>query len=232
MKSGGTWHEAHRHNRRLHRVVACVLRDEAEVEDTIQQAYVSAFLNLEQFASRSSFATWLTRIALHEALACRVRRSRARAFVDAPSSGATLDPERLASAKEAGAAIERALRALSEPYRIVFVLRAIEGLAFAEVGSILELSEKAAKVRFHRARHQLGGDVLRRLGASRDELLAFGGARCARLTAATLEKFGRVLASSLPSDPCPPRRTEESREGGLALRRDRDSNPGNPCGFT
>src|SRR6185436_19708840 len=66
-----------RYNQRLYRTARSIVKDEDEAEDVMQQAYVNAFLHLDQFAERASFATWLTRIAVHEALARRRRRGRA-----------------------------------------------------------------------------------------------------------------------------------------------------------
>src|SRR5215470_10865339 len=65
-----------RYNQRLYRVTIAILRDPAEAEDVMQDAYVRAYGHLDQFAGRSSFATWLTRIAVHEALARARWRTR------------------------------------------------------------------------------------------------------------------------------------------------------------
>ena len=62
-----------RHNERIYRAARAILRDDGEVEDVMQQAYVNAYTHLRQFDGRAQFATWLTKIAVHEALA-RVRR--------------------------------------------------------------------------------------------------------------------------------------------------------------
>ena len=62
-----------RHNERIYRAARAILRDESEAEDVMQQAYVNAYSHLRQFDGRSKFSTWLTRIAIHEALV-RVRR--------------------------------------------------------------------------------------------------------------------------------------------------------------
>src|SRR5690349_8533468 len=64
-----------RHNERLYRAARAILRDDGEAEDVMQQAYVNAYAHLRQFDGRASFATWLTRIAVYEALA-RIRRRR------------------------------------------------------------------------------------------------------------------------------------------------------------
>lgn len=100
---------------------------------------------------------------------------------------------------EVGAAIHDALASLSERDRLVFVLRALEGLSFAVVGESLSISEDAAKMQFHRARARLGNDLIRRLGASREELLTFGGAHCERLIDTTLAHLDP--GGSSPKDP-------------------------------
>ena len=58
-----------RHNQRLYRIARAVLREDAEAEDVMQDAYVNAYENLGQFEGRASFSTWLSRIALFAALA-------------------------------------------------------------------------------------------------------------------------------------------------------------------
>ena len=58
-----------RHNQRLYRVARAILRNDGEAEDVMQDAYVRAYEHLDQFAGRAKFSTWLTRIAVHEALA-------------------------------------------------------------------------------------------------------------------------------------------------------------------
>src|SRR6476660_5761047 len=63
-----------RHNQRVYRVARSVVKDEAEAEDVMQQAYINAFVHLGQFEQRSQFSTWLTRITVHEALARRRKR--------------------------------------------------------------------------------------------------------------------------------------------------------------
>src|ERR1043165_8082022 len=69
-----------RYNQRLYRVARAILRDDAEAEDVMQDAYVRAYEHLGQFAGRSKFSTWLTRITIHEALARSKRRKRTEQF--------------------------------------------------------------------------------------------------------------------------------------------------------
>ena len=127
-----------RHNERLYRAARAILRDESEAEDVMQQAYVNAYSHLRQFDGRSKFSTWLTRIAVHEALARARRRGRymtmdpvttlTRSRSPQPSMPRP-DPERLAILGELGALMESAIDRLPDGTREVFVLRQIEGHA-------------------------------------------------------------------------------------------------------
>src|SRR3954470_22848407 len=90
-----------RYNQRLYRVVRAILRDDDEVEDVMQDAYVRAYRHLADFAGRSQFSTWLIRIAVHEALS-RIRRGKRMQQFDeeSPNGGVdmiaanSMDPER------------------------------------------------------------------------------------------------------------------------------------------
>src|SRR5436309_6497482 len=131
-----------RHNQRVYRVARAVVKDEAEAEDVMQQAYINAFVHLNQFEQRSQFSTWLTRITVYEALARR-RKQRPQEPLPSADAGAdretmeTLvapdaDPERQAYAAELRRMLESAVDALPEMYRGVFMLREIEGLSTSE----------------------------------------------------------------------------------------------------
>ena len=111
-----------RHNQRLHRIARAILHDEQEAEDTMQEAYVSAFSHLAQFGGRAKFSTWLTKIAMHEAFARARRRGRYEPMDDSaletlmPTTSSP-DPERLAFGRELGALIEVAVDKLGDGYR-------------------------------------------------------------------------------------------------------------------
>ena len=146
-----------RYNERVYRAARSVLRQDAEAEEVAQEAWVRAFDHLDQFAGRGRFAMWVTRIAVYEAWA-RVRRSRKGLGV--PESGAdemaraktsSNDPERAAFDREIHGFLEAAIDALPEKYRLVFILREVEGLSTAEVAGSLKLSHVTVKTRLHRA---------------------------------------------------------------------------------
>src|SRR5688500_8455620 len=125
-----------RHNERVYRAARAIVKDEREAEDVMQQAYVNAYSHLRQFDGRAQFSTWLTRIAVHEALARVRRRARLTEFVPEAHSSAELhmgsmfkpDPERQAFARELGAVLESAIDRLPDGAREVFMLRQVEGM--------------------------------------------------------------------------------------------------------
>jgi RNA polymerase sigma-70 factor, ECF subfamily len=182
-----------RYNQRLYRTARAIVRDEAEAEDVMQQAYVNAFVHLGQFADRASFATWLTRIAVHEALARLRRRGRVvemgtmeiddgRAELRSTDPG----PEQQALTGELRRALELSLDALPEIYRAVFMLREVEGLSTAETAECLGATEDVVKTRLHRARALLQRELLARAGEGAREAFTFGALRCDRVVAAVL----------------------------------------------
>src|SRR2546428_3042397 len=176
-----------RHNQRVYRVARAVLKDETEAEDVMQQAYLNAFTHLDQFAERAQFSTWLTRITVHEALARRRRRKTqaASSTADGHQDGEVMeslialepDPERQAYAAELGQVLESAIDGLPDTYRIVFMLREVEGLSTSETAAGVGLGEEAVEKRRHRARVMLRGGVTPRPGAGRAPTLPFPATR-------------------------------------------------------
>jgi RNA polymerase sigma-70 factor, ECF subfamily len=174
-----------RYNQRLYRVARGIVRDADEAEDVVQEAYLNAYAHLDQFEHRARFSTWLTKIAVYEALS-RVRR-RGRFPTESEDDDMTAitttdpDPERQAQASELRAILEGAIDALPAAYRSVFVMREVEQLSTAETAECLDVSEDAIKMRLHRARAMLRDDLMERVGATAPELLRFDGARCDRI---------------------------------------------------
>jgi RNA polymerase sigma-70 factor, ECF subfamily len=153
-----------RYNQRLYSVSFSILRNHAEAEDVMQEAYIHAYQHLDQFAGEAKFSTWLTKITINEALG-RVRRRRQKIagamsldtnfqILDTLRTEAR-DPERQAYDHELKLALEHAVEALPDIYRSVLVLRAVAGLSGAETASYLGIGEDATKSRFHRALRML-----------------------------------------------------------------------------
>jgi RNA polymerase sigma-70 factor, ECF subfamily len=190
-----------RNNRRIYRVARAIVKDEREAEDVMQQAYVSAYVHLDQFAGAATFATWLSRIAANEALA-RVRRRALSVEIDesverseermkemaSPES----NPERQAASRELGQVLESSIDGLPDEHRAVFVLREVEGLSTAETASCLGISEDLVKVRLHRAKARLRERIFARVGRAASEAFEFAAPRCDRVVVAVFERIDRV----------------------------------------
>jgi RNA polymerase sigma-70 factor (ECF subfamily) len=188
-----------RYNQRLFRVIRSVVTNDSEAEDVLQEAWVRAYEHLNQFEGRAGFATWITRIAFHEALA-RTRNNKRwtplenlggeiMAEVDRRLT-ASETPETQVMRGELGRMLEAAVDALPETYRSVFVLREVERLSTSETAECLGLSEEAVKTRLHRSRALLRRDLENRLSPAIADAYAFLGTRCDRIVMRVLERIG------------------------------------------
>ena len=184
-----------RHNQRVYRVARAVIKDEADAEDVMQQAYINAFTHLNQFQDRAQFSTWLTRITVHEALARRRKRKPEEMSEDVMETLTSTqpDPERQAYAAELWGVLEAAVDSLPDTYRVVFMLRDIEGLSTSETAAGLELGEEAVKTRLHRARALVRRAIADRIGISSAEAFAFQAPRCDRVVAAVMSEIAQRL---------------------------------------
>jgi RNA polymerase sigma-70 factor (ECF subfamily) len=185
-----------RYNERVYRAVRSIVRDEHEAEDVMQQAYVNAFTHLGQFNGSARFSTWLTRIAINEALA-RVRQhgryevfdeefSNVEPFIARPSAD---NPEWQAFNRELRGLLESAIDALPNGMREVFALRDVEGLSTAEAATCLEVSEDVVKTRLSRARATLRRLLLDQASATAPDAFRFYRPRCDRLVARVLARI-------------------------------------------
>jgi RNA polymerase sigma-70 factor (ECF subfamily) len=182
-----------RYNERVYRAARSIVRDEEEAEDVMQQAYVNAFTHLRQFNGSARFSTWLTRIAINEALS-RVRRRGLYETFDEELPGAepvmsqtlSQSPEREAFTRELAELLEWAIDCLPHGMREVFVLREVEGLSTAEVAACLGVSGDVVKTRLSRGRAQLRRLLTERTGAAASEVFQFHRPRCDRIVARVL----------------------------------------------
>lgn len=186
-----------RYNQRLFRVTRSILGDDDEAQDVTQEAYVRAYMHLDQFEGRAQFSTWLTKIAVHEALA-RLRARKRLVDIDGMSASAedamnleskTPSPEQDVLNKTIRIVVETAVDGLPETYRSVFMLREVEGLSTSETADCLDLTEETVKVRLHRARSLLRKRIYTQTGAATAGAFQFLGARCDRLVSKVLERI-------------------------------------------
>ena len=193
-----------RYNQRLYRVARAILRDDAEAEDVMQDAYVRAYQHLAQFAGRARFSTWLTRIAMHEAWERAGRRARLQRFDSVEEGEGTAmkvfaasgrSPEQQAYDRELRDALEKAILDLPEDYRVIVMLRDVEEMSTEEAADCLSLSQQNVKVRLHRARAALREGLCSLLGATGAQSFQFHAVRCDRVV-------GNVF-STLKLEPVP-----------------------------
>lgn len=186
-----------RHNERIYRAARAILKDETEAEDVMQQAYVNAYSHLRQFDARAKFSTWLTRIAINEAITRARKRGRYEVLDEddieareAVMASREQDPERQAFATELGKLVEAAVDTLPDGAREVFMLRDVEGLTTAEVSECLAVSEDVVKTRLSRARAALRRELYERAGLAAPTAFSFQRPRCDRIVAAVMERIG------------------------------------------
>ena len=198
-----------RYNTRLYRVTRAILRNDGEAEDVMQDAYVRAFQHLQQFAGRSKFSTWLTRIAVHEALG-RVRKARRvgewdamnenkQESLEAPRAGS--NPESEAASNELSRLLEQAIESLPESYRTIVMMRDVEEMSTAETAACLSLTEENVKVRLHRAHGLLRKELYSKARVSTTAAFPFHAPRCDRVVSAVFAVLAALKASNTNSGP-------------------------------
>ncbi|GGD72176.1 RNA polymerase sigma factor [Caballeronia grimmiae] len=208
-----------RHNRRLYRLARATLRNEAEAEDALQDAYLHAFRSMSQFRGDSQLLTWLSRLVLNECFA-RLRRSARRQnvipIVDAPAAIERADttrshddaPDQALARAQVRALLERKLDELPDLFRVVFVLRSIEEMSVEETAQCLHIPEATVRSRHFRARSLLRESLAQAFDLAERDVFEFGGARCDRIVAKVLSTLsddgswpiGRVKLSLLAGE--------------------------------
>jgi RNA polymerase sigma-70 factor (ECF subfamily) len=184
-----------RHNRTLFRTARAILRDDAEAEDALQEAYLQAYRALGTFRGDARLSTWLVRIVANEALG-RLRKRTRRGDVlplspveEIPEMRTEDGPEGAAQRAEMRRLLEKRIDALPEAYRAVFVLRALEELSVEETAAALGIPEATVRTRFFRARSQLREALSREIDLAYDDAFSFAGVRCDRVVAQVLARL-------------------------------------------
>lgn len=192
-----------RYNRRLFRIARGILRDDAEAEDCVQEAYIRAWFALAQFRGPAGFASWLCRIATNEALMRRRRLVRARRLRAGNDSGSPPDgaigceepcsvapgPAAQLHERQLRQLLEVAIDSLPDGCRDAFVLREVEQMSVAETATCLGIEEGAVKTRVHRARRLMQRNLRDELAAVLTGAFDFDGARCDRLVAGVIRRI-------------------------------------------
>jgi RNA polymerase sigma-70 factor (ECF subfamily) len=194
-----------RHNRLLYRAARSILKEDAEAEDALQEAYLRAFGAMGDFRGEAKLSSWLVRIVVNEALARLRKRASAAQAIPIAHYGEDLDaaentmnesspeqPDHAAARAQTRRLLEAKIDQLPEAFRTVFVLRALEELSVEETAAALDIPEATVRTRFFRARSQLREALSREVDLAFDDAFTFDGARCDRIVAAVM---ARVLRS-------------------------------------
>jgi RNA polymerase sigma-70 factor (ECF subfamily) len=186
------------HNQRLFRIARSIVQNDDDAEDVVQESYLSAYRNIQQYAGRATIGGWLARITVNTALSCLRRRGRLQRWeadvIDDDTQGAPApvdeSPEDAAASADLRRILERAVDNLPDKHRAVFMLRDIEGMSGSEVSDTLGLSEVHVRVALHRARAQIKAWLGERADRATIEAFGFAGERCDRIVATVLGRLG------------------------------------------
>jgi RNA polymerase sigma-70 factor (ECF subfamily) len=189
-------------NQRLFRTAWSILRNRQEAEDVLQSCYANALAAIGSFEGRSSLTTWLTRIAINEALARKRVQERRRRNLEAEGvqvletyreqlakGSEAPSPEAETARGQLRSILERAIAELPENFRTVFVLHEIEGLSVEEAAQVLDIPTGTAKTRLMRARRKLQQGLAPEVRNALTGTFPFAGADCARLTEQVVNDF-------------------------------------------
>ena len=175
-----------RYNQKVYRVIAGYLSNKEDIADVMQEAYLKAYQKLDQFKFNATFSTWLIRIAINEALGKLRQDGKYLKFKGSSEDLQTKilelpgtvqqNPERQLIQTETKMMLEKAILELPSKYRIVYMLKEVEGMAIAEIADCLQLSIVNVKVRLHRAKKMIK-EQLYTLSATTDPF-EFGFKKC------------------------------------------------------
>ncbi len=169
-----------KYQRKLMRLVSRLVRDQAEAEDVVQEAFIKAYRALPQFRGDSAFYTWLYRIGINTAKNYLVTQGRraptsteanseeAETFDDGEQLRDINTPESLLATKQIAQTVNVAMEALPEELRTAITLREIEGLSYDEIAEAMGCPIGTVRSRIFRAREAIADKLRPLLGTTTD----------------------------------------------------------------
>jgi RNA polymerase sigma factor (sigma-70 family) len=182
-----------KYNQRLYRIGKGYLKDEAEIEDVMQEAYIKGYQSLSKFENRSEFATWITRILINECLQRLKKKTRATLIDNNEENNEIMNltdktnPEKESLNKELKRNLEETIAQLPEKYRSIFIMREIEKMSIAETCDALDITESNVKIRLNRAKEMLRNSLMTTYPTG--ALYEFNLVRCDRIAANVLSRI-------------------------------------------
>lgn len=186
-----------RYNELLYRTIRSYIDQDADVEDTMQEAYVKAYQKLYQFKNEAMFSTWLVRIGINEALQRIRNRKKHQTVAITGKSGVLqiadspfLSPEAKTINKESAIFIEQAIDALPGKYRIIYMLKEVEGMDISEISKSLNLTRSNVKVRLYRARNMMKEYIFK--ATNTENIFEFGNSKCDRVVGNVMMRIREI----------------------------------------
>lgn len=196
-----------RHNQMLYRAARSILKNEAEAEDAVQEAYMQAYRAMGTFRGEAKISTWLVRIVVNESIT-RLHKHARRAEIirldgeesqpdlqsseDSMNESSPEQPERAAVRSETRRLLEAKIDELPDVFRAVFVLRAVEEMSVEDAATALDIPEATVRTRFFRARGLLRESLSREIDLAQGDAFSFAGARCDRIIANVMARLAQM----------------------------------------
>lgn len=189
-----------RYNRRLYRLARALLREDAEAQDALQDAYLCAYRSMGQFRGDAALSTWLSRLVLNECNARLRRSSRRENIISIVSADRDMDaysevaepgqsPDGLTARAQLRTVLERKVGELPEIFRVVFMLRSIEEMGVHEVAESLAIAPETVRSRHFRAKGMLRESLAREIDLAEGDIFEFGGQHCDQVVANVLGRL-------------------------------------------
>jgi RNA polymerase sigma-70 factor (ECF subfamily) len=195
-----------RYNRKLFRIARAILKDDAEAEEALQEAYLAAYMAMQTFRGQSKLSTWITRIVINESLGRLRKQKRAEAFVSADEESAAADtdqgrfsehrasPEEAAFQAEIRDLLEHKIDELPIAFRTVFMMRELEEMTVEETAQCLAIPQATVRTRLHRAKGLLRKSLAQDIHMAASDVFPFAGERCDRIVATVLDRLATIAA--------------------------------------
>jgi RNA polymerase sigma-70 factor, ECF subfamily len=192
-----------RYNAKLYRVARSIVKNDADAEDVLQEAYLAAYRAMDRFRGAARLSTWLTRIVVNQALGRLRATKRDRVVVGFKNERDQLpqtqepfvnpsgneSPEQIALRSQLQQLLEQKIDALPVIFRTVFVLREVEDMSVEETAECLSIPAATVRSRLHRARAQLRESLAVDIDSVAAGVFPFAGARCDRIVSGVLARL-------------------------------------------